>query len=103
MTDDRQDLPTSSDLHEAVVEAVIATYARLHSMDEVKVRECLAGGVPFDSILGVELASAIEDVLAIKISEKSLMNTKVYQSLAAFAAMVQVCVSQSDAAKSSTR
>jgi hypothetical protein len=100
--DEPQDLPTSIEVGERVVDAVVGAYARLHSMDEVRVRECLAGGVPFDSILGVELASAIEDVLVIKIPEKLLMNTKVYLSLAAFATMVQQCVSQGEASAQSS-
>jgi|ERR1700674_4753001 len=94
MSRDPKDFPTAITVSEPVAEAIVTTYARLHGMDEVAVRECFHGGVPFDSILGIELASAVEETLLISIAEKHLMNTEIYQSLAAFAVMVQKCVNE---------
>jgi hypothetical protein len=59
-----------------------------------------SGGIPFDSILGVEMAANLEIALGVPIPEESLMRSSVYKSLASFAAMVQVCV---DAGKEGKR
>jgi acyl carrier protein len=63
-------------------------------MELAVVEAGFSGGIPFDSILGVEMAANLEIALGIPIPEESLMRSSVYESLASFAAMVQTCVEQ---------
>jgi len=90
MPPEAKEFPTPEAASGPVAEAIISTYARLHGMDEVAVRDCYHGGVPFDSILGIELASAVEEALLIAIPEKRLMNTQIYQSLATFLSLIHI-------------
>ena len=98
-----QEFPTTGPVSEAVKSAVVSAYARLHEVDHVLVEEGYAGGIPFDSLLGIELASALEGDLGIRIPEGHLMKTAVFRSLATFAAMVQVCVNEASTPRGTTQ
>jgi hypothetical protein len=103
MTEDKvQEFPTDVVVSESVKSAVVSAYARLHELGQASVEEGYKGGIPFDSLLGIELASAVEGDLGIKIPEGHLMKTAVFRSLATFAAMVQVCVNEGLAPQGTT-
>ena len=87
-----QENPTASPVSDRVRTAVLDCYCQIHHAEQEAVEECFGGGIEFDSILGVELAPHVEAALGIAIPDKSLMQSKVFASLAAFAAMVQECI-----------
>jgi len=91
--------PTAAPLSDKVRKAVVECYCKLQHLDAVVVEAGFNGGLPFDSILGVEMAANLEIALAVAIPEQSLMRTSVYSSLASFAAMVQACVEKTEAGK----
>jgi hypothetical protein len=84
--------PTAPKLSDEVRKAIVECYCRLQHMDLVVVEEGFNGGIPFDSILGVEMAANLEIALGVGIPEDRLMRTSIYSSLASFAAVVQACV-----------
>ncbi len=84
--------PAAPQLSDAVRKAVVDCYCELEHADLAAVDAGFNGGVPFDSVLGVEMAAQLEITLAVVIPEESLMRTSVYKSLAAFASVVQACV-----------
>lgn len=92
--------PATSSLSDAVRKAVVDCYSELEHVDVAVVEAGFDGGVPFDSILGVEMAAQLEITLAVLIPEESLMRTSVYKSLSSFARVVQACV---DAGQESNR
>jgi acyl carrier protein len=77
----------SSPSLDEVEQSVAALLARLNAIDESTVRDNLAGSgspMPFDSILGVELAAGLEAELGIVIPQRVLQRTQTYKSLRAF-------------------
>lgn len=84
--------PAGPQLTDAVRKAVVDCYCELEHADVAAVEAAFNGGVPFDSVLGVEMAAQLELTLAVTIPEESLMRTSVYKSLATFASVVQACV-----------
>ena len=72
-----------------VREAMIAAYAEINDVDVPVVAAGYEGGLPFDSLLGVELACAMEAHFEIEIPEERLMSPRLYRSLSAFATVVQ--------------
>lgn len=87
-----QENPTILAVSDEVRQAVLDCYCQLHHAELETVEHCFTGGIEFDSILGVELAPHVEAALQITIPDKSLMDSKVFASLATFAAMVQECI-----------
>jgi acyl carrier protein len=83
--------PAVAAVSDAVRKLVVDLYCELEHADPQVVEAGFGGGIPFDSILGVEMAAQIEIKLSIPIPEEALMNSSVYKSLAAFAALVQAC------------
>lgn len=92
--------PTVPVLSGEVRKAIIECYCTFQHLDLVAVEEGFDGGIPFDSILGVEMAANLEIALGVTIPEELLMRTSVYSSLASFASVIQACV---DATQGSTQ
>jgi acyl carrier protein len=84
--------PTVATVSDEVKRAVLDRYAQLQHVDVSLAEAGFAGGIPFDSILGVEMAASLEVTLGVAIPEERLTRTSIYASLASFAAMVQTCV-----------
>lgn len=80
--------PPSEEVHKAILDC----YCQLLHAEVEVVEAGFNGGIPFDSILGVEMAAQLEITLDVAIPEERLMRTSVYSSLASFAAIVQACV-----------
>jgi acyl carrier protein len=83
--------PAVSAVSDAVRKLVVDLYCELEHADPAVAEAGFGGGIPFDSILGVEMAAQIEIKLSIPIPEEELMHSSVYKSLATFAALVQAC------------
>src|SRR2546430_13248641 len=75
--------------YDELCDAIVKLYSHLTSVSEEQVRSGFEGGLPFDSILGVEMASHLENQLGVRIPEASLMRTSVYESLGTFAMAIQ--------------
>jgi len=84
--------PTETVPSDRVREAVLGCYCQLQHAERTVVEGGFHGGIPFDSILGVEMAANLEITLGVTIPEERLMRTSVYASLAAFAIAIQGCV-----------
>ncbi len=93
------DLPTT-EINEEVRAALIEAYSELNKVDRATVASGFDGGLPLDSILGVELACAMDKLFNIRIPERRLLNTRLYQSLRAFAPVVETCLSEQRQTKS---
>jgi hypothetical protein len=91
--------PTAALPSEQLRKAIVECYCRLQHVEVVIVEAGFSGGIPFDSILGVEMAANLEITLGVAIPEERLMRTSVYSSLASFAVMVQACVDSAQEGK----
>ena len=89
--------PTAAEPTEEVRKAIIDCYCRLQHAELATVEAGFGGGIPFDSILGDEMAANLEITLGVPIPAERLMRTSVYASLASYAAMVQACVDTAQA------
>lgn len=74
---------------DAVREALIEAYAEISGIARPVVTDGYHGGLEFDSILGVELACAMEARFGIVIPEERLTNPRLYESLGSFSTVVQ--------------
>jgi acyl carrier protein len=74
-----------------IKEAVVLAYAELNSVPREQVSAGFDGGLEFDSLLGVELACALEERLGIDVPETKLTKSSVYKSLSAFSTVIQEC------------
>lgn len=86
-----QPLPTTT-VSQIVRDAVISEYAQLQGVDRPEVEAGFDGGLEFDSMIGVELAIGLEEVLGVSIPDEDLLIPTAYESLRTFAAAVQACV-----------
>lgn len=83
--------PAAKAPSDEIKEAVILGYAELNNIPKDQVIAGFEGGLEFDSLLGVELACALEERLGIEIPESKLTKSSIYKSLSAFSTVVQAC------------
>jgi acyl carrier protein len=83
-----QAFPTHLADDDAVRRALIECYAEISGIPRQAVADGYEGGIEFDSILGVELACAMEARFGIVIPEERLTNPTLYKSLGGFSTVV---------------